>query len=208
MFDLKQSFQYSFTIILLFIITFGGNAQDSLSLEGKFKEMMSKYNTYERYKVIPISVLENFWAEVEDTVGNRNATINQLESQIKAQQTEIDTLQRRLGSVQASLRESRMRNETIEFIGIPFSKSGYHITVWVIIGILAIICLFVYYLYKRSNKVTTKVKREFELLKNEFENHKDKSREQHLRLKRELQTALNLIEEMKRNGSRSSNKSF
>lgn len=202
MFDLKKFSKYFFALLCISAaLTSAG--QDSLPLEGKFENMMSRYNTYERYKVIPIVELQNFWAEVEDTVGNRNQTINRLEAQINAQQAEVDTLQRRLTSVQNALQESRLKNDTIEFLGIPFSKSGYHVTVWMIIGILAIICLFVYYLYKRSNNVTTKMKKEFELLKNEFENHKDKSREQQLRLKRELQTALNLIEEMKRNGSRS-----
>lgn len=203
MFDFKNHCKYLFTILSLLLAAHISGAQDSLSLENKFKDMMSRYNTYERYKVIPITVLENFWSEVEDTVGNRNTTIDRLQARIDAQQEEIDTLQRRLTAIQSSLQESELKNETIEFLGIPFSKSGYHITVWVIIGILAVICLFVYYLYKRSNRVTTKIRRDFELLKNEFENHKDKSREQQLRLKRELQTSLNLIEEMKRNGSRS-----
>lgn len=197
-------------LVLVVVATLPGQAQvaqnpqeetPDLSLQGQFEGMMSKYNTYERYKVIPITELNNFWAQVNDSIGQRNRAITRLESEIRAQKIETDTLKRQLTETRASLKESMEINDSIEFLGIRFSKGGYHLTVWIIIGIIAAICLFMYFLYMRSNQTTVRIKREAEKVRREYSDHKDKSRETQVRLKRELQTAVNTIEELKRSGS-------
>ncbi len=47
----------------------------------------------------------------------------------------------------------------------------------------------------RSNRVTSKVKKEFEALNTEYEEHKTKARESQVKLKKELQTAVNQLNE-------------
>lgn len=175
--------------------------EPDLSLQTQFEGMMTRYNTYERYKVVPISELNNFWEQVKDSVEQRNLAIARLESQIRLQKTETDTLRRQLSSTRAALDESEEVNDSIDFLGIRFSKPGYHVTVWIIIGLIAAVCAFIYFLYIRSHQTTTKVKREAENLRRELNDYKDKSRETQVRLKRELQTAVNTIEELKRSGS-------
>ncbi|MEQ9022021.1 MAG: hypothetical protein RLN82_04575, partial [Pseudomonadales bacterium] len=100
-----------------------------------------------------------------------------------------------LAEVQARLDESLELNDTIYFLGIPFSKVGYHIMVWVIIIALAVLGVMAYFMFIRSNSVTKRAKREFDSLQAEYEEHKTKARETQVKLKRELQTAVNQLNE-------------
>lgn len=188
------------TILILIIgLATALNAQ---TLQSDFDEMMEKSNTYEKYKVIPKTRINSFWETVTDTLRDRNALIKEQQSEIVGLRQEIDTLKQQKGRIQASLNDSNELNDQIEFAGVDFGKTVYHVLVWSIILVLAIAAIVMYIIYARSNRTTGKVKKEHEALRAELSDHKDKSRETQVRLKRELQTALNTIDEMKRGGTR------
>ena len=78
------------------------------------------------------------------------------------------------------------------------SKTGYHWMVWILIFTLLTVAILIY-LYAISMVSSGKrIKKDHEYLRREFESHKDRSRENQVKLKRELQTAVNTIEELKK----------
>ena len=102
-----------------------------------------------------------------------------------------------MASTQEALESSNSLNGSIGFLGMEVSKTGYNIFVWIIIAALAIGIGAVFMLFQRSNAVTTQTKKTFKELEREYNAHKEKARETQIRLKRELQTALNALNEQK-----------
>lgn len=159
---------------------------------------MEKYSTYEQYKVIPITRMNQFWAEVNDSLVTKDKSNAKLKGEIIALKAMIDSLNSELSTVKANLETSEETNSEISFLGIPFDKTIYHIMVWAIIILLAALTILTYFMYIRSNGLTSRFKKDLEQLRHEYDDHRDKSREAQVKLKRELQTAVNTIDEMKR----------
>ncbi len=183
------------SLILAFVCAMSILSMAQESLQEKYDAMLESTETYEQYKVIPRSKLNGFWGEVSDSLQRKTGTINDLRSQILTQQASIESLEGNVVDLQARLDESLNLNDTIYFVGIPFSKLGYHLMVWLIIIVLAVLGVLSYLMFMRSNRVTSKVKKEFEALNAEYEEHKTKARETQVKLKRELQTAVNQLNE-------------
>lgn len=179
--------------IIALLFTFLVSAQETL--QQKFDNMLENTETYERYKVIPRTDLNTFWSEVTDSLSQKQRKIQQLQTETQEAKALAQQARAELSDVQAKLDESLELNDTIYFLGIPFSKVGYHIMVWVIITALAVLAVIAYIMFMRSNSVTSRTKREFETLRAEFEEHKTKARETQVKLKRELQTAVNQLNE-------------
>lgn len=167
------------------------------SIKQQFERMM-KYTTYQEYKVIPIDKLGIFWNNVTDTIAIQTKNINDLNSQLAAHESTITDLRMDIDSLKGSLQISESTNEVISFMGTSFNKGTYHLLVWSIIFILLGLAIFAYLMFIRCNVVTVKIKRELDIIRKELDAEKGKSREVQVRLKRELQTAVNTIDEMKK----------
>lgn len=186
--NLKLTFSLTF---ILFVV----QSQAQETLQEKYDDMLESTETYEQYKVIPRTRLNSFWSEAVDSLKRQAGTIRDLKSQVSGQQSEIKSLKAEMAEVQSMLDESLNLNDTIYFIGMPFSKVGYHIIVWLIITALAVLGVMSYLMFIRSNSVTSKTRREYETLNAEYEEHKTIAREKQVKLKRELQTAVNQLNE-------------
>lgn len=183
------------SLIFAFVGAVVSQSMGQNSLQEKYDVMLESTETYEQYKVIPRSTLNEFWNEVSDSLRRNTRTIGDLRSQILTQQASIESLEGNVADLQTRLDESLNVNDSINFMGISFSKVGYHLFVWLIIVVLAVLGLISYLMFIRGNRVTTRVKKEYEALSAEFEEHKGKAREAQVKLKRELQTAVNQLNE-------------
>ncbi|MEO9483786.1 MAG: hypothetical protein ABJG47_10090 [Ekhidna sp.] len=184
-----------FSLILAFVCTISIRSIGQETLQEKYNDILENTETYEQYKVIPRTTLNGFWSEVSDSLTQNTRTISGLRSERIDQQAMIVKLNADVASLQSELDESLNQNDSISFMGISFSKVGYHLMVWLIIIVLAVLGVIAYLMYMRSNHVTTRVKKEHDILNSEFEEHKVKSREAQVKLKRELQTAINDLNE-------------
>lgn len=193
MFKLK-SLLFTFTA---FFIVNSSAAQDQ-DLTGKFNQMMENSETYEAYKVIRSTRLNEFWAEVEDTLSRKENSISSLSKQTHELEITVNELKSQLSEIQSQLEESESKNDTIAFLGVDLNKLLYHIIVWVIIAALVIVIAVLFGMYTRSHSVTRKAQKEYSAVVAEFETFKDKAREKQAKLKRELQTAINTMEDMRK----------
>jgi len=188
--------KFNLFFILLTSILTTPYAQESL--KEKYDNILEETETFKQYKVIPQATLDDLWSQVMDSVSQRNREINELKSEVADQNGKIEALTSDKEAIQAELDKSLSVNDSIYFLGIQFSKLGYHIMVWAIIVILLVLGAIAYSMYFRSNRATAKYKKEYEVLNAEYETHKTKSREKQVKLKRELQTAVNTLEEKKK----------
>ena len=166
------------------------------TLEEQFRSLKDNSNSYQEYKVVRETLLDQFYGNVRDSLITIRQDILDAQNKIAAQQQEITRLQEELEERQLAVEESQYDIEHIEFLGIDVQKSTYSTIVWSIIAILLIILAVAIYKYKSSNKVAVKKKNEYETLDNEFNEFKIRAREKETRLMRDLQTERNAVEEL------------
>ncbi|MEM0940105.1 MAG: hypothetical protein AAF600_08280 [Bacteroidota bacterium] len=169
------------------------------SLSEKYQILIQTSESYNQYKVIPEANMDAFWSEVMDSLTRNNQKMQSLSSQLSDQKEAIDSLNSIKIQLNRELEESLAYNDSISFLGISFTKLGYHVIVWGIIFILTILGMIIYFMFLKSNKVTIRSKKELEEVKTSYEQHKNKARQHEIKLKRELQTAINTLEETRRN---------
>lgn len=184
---------YIFSAFFLGSHVFGQN-----TLDEKYQNMIETTESYNQYKMIPRTTIDGFWSEVQDSLRSNNAKVRNLNSRIQDQKTSIDNLTSEEAEIQSKLDKSLKLNDSILFFGIELTKMVYHIIVWGLIIILVVAAIMFYTMFHKSNRVTVRSKKELETMQLAFEKHKTQSRETQVKLKRELQTAINMMDEMKR----------
>ncbi len=193
---MKRMFRSYILPVILLTIAYASNSQEML--DDKFQDLMTTSETYEIYKVIRTERINGFWAEVQDTLSNQSQLyissrreLSLLQEDIKVKEASVQKLNEELVSLQGNV-------QNISFLGLEMSKGTYHVVVWLIIFLLIATSGFLAWSYKNSFVVTDRAKKDFHVLQNEFDAFRDKSREAQVKLKRQLQTALNDVEDLKK----------
>lgn len=189
-------------LFLAFIIntnTLFGQAETSTapqSLSEQFQEMKDKSETFNEYKVIKAYKLNAFWKNVSDSLSTVKGDLIVARQEITSLKGEIASLKDDLAETKEMLTQSETKNNSIAFLGADINKAVYNIILWGIILGLAVLAVSLYYAFKSSHKVTRKAKKEFEKVSADFENYRKLSQEKQIKLKRELQTEVNKVEEL------------
>lgn len=182
------------TVLLLVQVTL--IAQEEVApLQQQMSDIMQESRTYTQYKVVPISKLESLFEQVNDSLESQREamTIARVEAMRAAQEAERSMQSAK--QVQESLAASEALNETIQFLGVDFQKTVYNVLVWGLIILALTGVVLMYVMFKRSHKVTKAVQKDLESIRGEFEQYKTQSHQKQVKLKRELQTALNTLNE-------------
>jgi septal ring factor EnvC (AmiA/AmiB activator) len=62
---------------------------------------------------------------------------------------------------------------------------------------LLIAALVLYFRFQSANRITQQTRKEYQTLQSEFDEHRQRTRENETKLKRDLQTEINRVEELK-----------
>lgn len=125
------------------------------------------------------NALSDSVAVLEDEIETRAIRINDLEA-------ELDSTNQELNNTKADLDRSIQNRNTISMFGQDIEKSIYTVTMSMIILALLAVLGVLFILYKRSNKITTRTKKDYEDLKQEYETHKKKSLDRYTKINTEL----------------------
>lgn len=166
-------------------------------LDGQYRAMIENSETYDKYKVISKTRLDDLWADVLDELAMNARAISSLEASMKTANVTSDSLTARVNQLTRQLNESKHRNSSIAFLGMDFSHTLYHTIVWSIISLLALAITYFGFRFKMSGDVVNHLLLEKEAIASECEEHKFNAHQKMLKTKRELQTALNQLEELK-----------
>ena len=137
-----------------------------------------------------------FYAVFSDSVEVLENEISDKVNQISALQDDLDATNTQLKQAKAELNTSIKNQEAIEVFGQNIDKRFYTIIVYSIILVLLVMLGAVFILYKRSNTVTVRTKKDFDELKEEFDTHKKNALERYTKINTELH---NTRMEMKNN---------
>lgn len=188
-------------VVTYFIVLTTVNAQSEEqdnSLQSNFKGLIDDSETFQQYKVIPIVKMNSFAKQLSDTLKGYKSKISEEIAEKNAANAKVDSLKSEVNDLQVELEETQLLVDGIMFLGMPMNKSSYTIMVWSIIFVLLAGIIFVYILFYNSNRVTKQTKIDKNRVDNELEELRKTAHEKQVKIKRELQTALNKLEEQNR----------
>lgn len=177
-------------------------------LQNQFKSLKDDANSYREgnreYKVVSVSAMDAFWKSVESNIkatetklekarSGSKEELEQAQSKIDAQQAQIEALQK-----DNALKDEEVRkSDSISVFGLLYiPKQAFVILMLSIIGLLLVVAAVLYFQFKNSKVVTDQKKRAYDEIDAELQEVKKNAREKELRLKRDLQTEMNRIDEL------------
>lgn len=181
---------------LILVLAVSGATQAQQTIQEQFDQFYeTETSSWQEYKLVKKPKLKNFWTVVADTIKVKEGKIAAARAEVKSLQGQLAAVNQELDETKVSLAASEELNDSIVFIGITMSKSAYNTLVWLIILILVVGIAGLYLIYMRNNKITREARRMLAKVEEEYTAHQEKARENQTKLKRELQTALNTLQE-------------
>lgn len=175
----------------------GADEEPVNDLKAQFEYLKDRSNNYQDYKVVRKSALDNFWESVEDTLTENRAEISSLAKEVGDLEKQVADLQKQVQERDLALSEQEHQIEHMDFLGMELTKGAYITYTWTIIILLLVAVAFLWFRFKSAHSVTARTLDEFKLLQEEFEAHRKSSREKETKLRRDLQTEINKLEELK-----------
>jgi preprotein translocase subunit SecF len=170
------------SISLTFTQSTNAQSQSKGSIENQFQSVIENSSRYQDFKVVKEVSLNALRANVLDTLKKLRATLNNSNNTITAHQANMDSVRAQLKSTNDRLDNTFKEKNSIRFLGMLMSKEAYSRTMWIIIGILAVVLIVFIILFKRSNKITVQNKQDLQETRDEFEKFRKRAllREQEL----------------------------
>jgi hypothetical protein len=187
-------------VLALILISFQSNAQDNISqsLSQQYNSLIEDSETFNEYKVIKKTVLNDFWKVVGDSISENRAIKKEAFSNIKTKQAQIDELNQTIETKNQELAEGEEEKTSIAVLGVNTNKSLYAI-VSIIIPFVLLVVIGALVVKIRANVITTKTAvSESSKMESEYEDYKKKAMDIQMKLKRELQTERNKLMEISR----------
>ncbi len=178
------------------------------SIESQFDYLYKKSpkwtdpNTGQRYKTVKVNNLFKFKNNVIDSLKLGRKNLFETQKIVTTQKSEIGALKLELGTTNESLTSVTKEKDSIRFLGIPLSKSGYNTILWSIIAGLAALLAFFIIRFKRSNTITVTANNGKDEIEAEYEDYRQKAIEREQKLRRELQDELNKQKYAKQDASK------
>lgn len=192
----KKCLIFLLLTIPLFLFAQEATQEINPSLGESYRSIYDNAETYNTYKVIKITTLNELWRNVQDSLRFYKNEISTGKQEISNLNTNIEDLNGRIDELEQNLNKSQKEVNSITFLGFLISKNTYNVIVWGIIFGLGIFVFLGYNSHSRSRKLYNVTRKEFTNLVDEFEKLKKISTEKKIKLGRELQTERNKVVEL------------
>ncbi len=184
--------------IIAFAIQFDAKAQEDAKLSDQYQNMIESSETFEKYKVISISKVNAFGQIMNDSISSLKEKVSNAQSAKIQAEKERDSATSQMTKLKSELEETQKAVDEMPFLGISMTKTTYNIVMWSIVLILVTGLVIVYVMFLNSYRMTRQAKKDKELVDQELEDLRKRSHDKQVKIKRELQTALNKLEEQRR----------
>jgi prefoldin subunit 5 len=146
------------------------------------------------FKIIRKTNLDIIRQNVKDSLSTYKKQISELKGDASSSAGSITGLQDSVKNLSSALEQEQQKTDSISFLGIQFSKSSYHMMVWIIIVVLAVALFAILAAFRKAKVDTDESKHTVDELQEELQSLRKKSMEREQQLKRQL-----LDEQLKRN---------
>lgn len=172
------------------------------SLNERWAYMLDKGNSYKSHKIIRQAELNGMWNVIQDSLRYAKAKLEQEQKKSKGLHSEIVGLELKLRQANASVAEMSEASQKVE--AKEDRLHAYITLLWIALGGALGGCFFLYLLYQKSNTTTVQKKSDYDRINESFEAYKLSKLEMERKLKREIQTYANEIEELKSRANKKS----
>lgn len=167
------------------------------SLQEQFVFLKEESSTYKDKKIIREARLNRFWVNVKDSLAQVQQQLTATQTKVNTQGEEIGSLNEKLDLQQQAVDDSEHASTHISVLGIDMLKSNFLSFFWITASVLILLLLVALYQYRNSKQVTSKTQYNLRAIQRELEDFRKKSLEKERKLRRELQTERNRVEELK-----------
>jgi len=163
-------------------------------LRSQWAELIQSSGTYLDKKIIRITSLSEYRNALGDSLTSYTNSIESLKAEKSKIELETNALKSELESVKSELEASEKLNDNMSFFGILLSKAAYSIIVWSIVVLLVVVIIVMFARMKKVVQSAKRIKTSFTQVSEDFRAHQFEAKENQIKIKRELQTALNKLE--------------
>lgn len=159
-----------------------------------FETILSKAESYEKYKVIKTEDLIAFKRSLNDSLSKSSSEFATLKKQVELLNQQVALLNEKLALTESALVETQKESGVIGFLGMSIEKGVYHALTWSLIAFLLTFLIAGYARLKHACAVVKRVKEAYTRILEEYRSQRFAATEKQMKLKRELQTAHNQLE--------------
>lgn len=171
-------------IIILFLTVhvngLGQSAMPDILEQGTLREQMNyiqeRTRIYENYRAIREDMFQMIKKNAVDSLSMVKGQVNILAGMNKNLLERIDSLSASLEETKILLDDAVKTKEDIQVFGMNINKNFYNSIMWLIIGILIVLLVLGFLIFKRNLSVMLRNKKDLEELKVEFEAYRQKKR--------------------------------
>jgi hypothetical protein len=155
---------------------------DSALLEAQLDYIHENTRIYNDFRAIREDIFQKLRRNVKDTLNATKLEVEELNSRLTEKKFLIESLNTDLTRTKNEKDEAIRNRDRLSFIGIQMNKTLYSSVMWFIILGLGALAILMVMLFRRSNLVTKKVKKELQVSQEDFELYRKSSREKYEKL--------------------------
>lgn len=185
--------RYTVLFVLMLTIVFCSSAKKDINAWKSEKNLDQQYivfknnlNFWNGSYFLDESQLNQFYDAITDSIFVLEKTVQEKESQINSLQNELDSKIIEVEEIQKQLNKSIKLENSIDVFGMNINKNVYSFSMYIFILGVLILAGFVFLMFKRSNTVTIRTKKDYNEIKEEFEVHKKNSLDRYTKMNMEL----------------------
>lgn len=185
--------KYIIFLILMVAITLSSFAKKDINAWKSEENLKQQYVVFKQnlnfwngsYFLTEVQ-LNEFYNALTDSIKVLEDQVAGKQNQVKSLENELDSTNTQLENTKVELASSIKNQNAIEIFGQYIQKNTYTFFMTMFIVILLIVLGILFMLYKRSHQVTSRTKKDYNELKEEFETHKKNALERYTKINMEL----------------------
>ncbi|MDF9798680.1 cell division protein FtsB [Catalinimonas alkaloidigena] len=191
-------------LALSLVISTGFAQETSSTLDQQYNELIESSNSVKsssgrEYKVINLQDINAIWRNVQNSMAASKEELSATQNKVENLNQEVAKLTQKIDEQQSTVEASEHAATHISVLGLDIPKDKFVATFWITTAVLLVLLGGAIFQFKRSRNVTQRTQLNFVQLQEEMEELRRTSLEKERRLRRELQTERNAVEEMGRN---------
>lgn len=161
------------------------------SIDDQFSSLINESNNWQGYKVVEKNKLIQLQAHVLEATNQLESEIENNKAAFTAQKDSLNVITTKLATTDQALKEALDREDNLDVLGIPTSKSTFKLLVCIVIAGLLLVLAGLFIQFKKSYKDTKDAQKKLIDTEEELEDLKKRSLEREQKIRRQLQDEIN-----------------
>ena len=166
----------------------------TLTLTERYTEMLRRSENWKEFEMVRRSTLNVFWAALSDSVNAANVELKEALGEKLSLEAELKKASASLAAANTALEAKSADSGNPRLLGIRMSSGAMNAVFIVVVLILGGLSIYYAQRFRNGNSTVKETVKEHETLEKSYDELRHKSKETQMKLKRELQTALNRLE--------------